>query len=291
MIEPKHDIPIKDHTHYEIGGIARDVYFPGTAKDMGDILRKLTETETPYYVLGGGSNVLVGDGYWDGAVIITTGMDRLEPGTDHIACGSGVPSSTIAETALDCGKTGLEFLYLLPGSIGGALAMNARYDMTSISDVLIDVTAVHPRLGLRSFTRNEIDFAYKHTGIISEGWYICSCTLSWREDDPGEIRARMDLIEQKRTDSRHFEYPSCGCIFKNDHTRNIQAGKLIDSLGLKGMRVGDAAVADYHANFIANLGNATAQDVITLIEKIEAIVRDRTGIEMEREVRLAGTFD
>jgi len=291
MIDPGHDIPIKDHTHYHIGGVAREVYFPVTAEDMRDVLKSLIETDTPYYVLGGGSNVLVGDGYWDGAVIVTTGMNRLEPNTGHIRCGAGVASSTIAETALEYGKTGLEFLYLLPGSIGGALAMNARYDMTSISDVLIDATAVHPLMGLRTFVQSEIDFAYKHTGIISEGWYICACSLRWVDGDPAEIRTRMDRIDWKRSESRHFEYPSCGCIFKNDHNRNIQAGKLLDSLGVKGMRVGDAAVAEYHANFIANLGNATAHDVLTLIEQIEKIVRDRTGIELEREVQLAGSFD
>lgn len=288
MVAPEKNISIAPYTYYKIGGIAREVYFPDNEEELYKVLSGLHNDKTPYYILGGGSNVLVGDGYWDGAVIMTARMDGWEAEPDYLVCGAGLPSSQAADIALEHSRTGLEFLYLLPGSIGGALAGNARYDYRSISDVLVSLKAVHPERGIRKFSAEEIHFSYKHTDITSEGWIIGSLALGWREDDTGEIRRRMEEIRNSRTAGRHFEYPSCGCVFKNDYTRNVQAGRLIDSLGLKGMTVGGARVADFHANFIINTGKATALDVLTLIEKIECIVRERTGIVLVREVRVVG---
>ncbi len=290
MTEMLRNTTIAAYTYYRIGGTAREVYFPETAEEFAVLLRELREQDTPYYVLGGGSNVLVGDGYWDGAVVLTTRMARAAAETDRLKCGAGLPSSRAAELARDHGMTGLEFLYLLPGTIGGALAGNARYDMRNVSDALISVTAVHPEAGIRVFRKDEIGFSYKHTSIIREGWFIAELSLSWSGGDPVEIARHMDDIARARNDGHHFDHPSCGCVFKNDHVRNIQAGRLLDSLGLKGLREGGAEVAPFHANFIINTGNATARDVLTLIERVETIARERTGVELEREVRLVGTF-
>lgn len=290
MIQSQTYIQIAPYTSYKIGGVAREVYFPSNGQELHEILKTLTAASTPYYLLGGGSNVLVGDGFWDGAVIITTGMNGYDSRDDRIACGAGLQSSRVAEIALEHAKTGLEFLYLLPGSIGGALAMNARYDMTSISDVLISFIAVHPDKGLKTFGKSEVNFAYKHTGIISEGWFICEVVLAWCDGDPEDIRRRMDAIGKKRATDHHFDYPSSGCIFKNDHKRNIRVGKLLDELGFKGLTIGGAQVAHFHANFIINTGNATARDVLSVIEHIEREVEKRTGIRLEREVRLVGTL-
>lgn len=290
MITPKKNIPIAPYTNYHIGGAAREVYFPETTDELLDVLGYIKENNFDYYLLGGGSNVLVGDGFFDGVVIITTNLTRIEPHGNHILCGAGVQSSKIAETALEQGKTGLEFLYLLPGSIGGALAGNARYDYTNVSSVLIHLTAVHPVHGRKIFKSDDIEFAYKFSSITHNGWYITEAALRWSDGNKAEIRKRMDEIEQKRTDTRHFDYPSCGCIFKNDYKRNIRAGQLIDSLGLKGKQVGGAQIAPFHANFIINTGGATARDVLTLIELIERTLKEKAGVTLEREVQLTGTF-
>ena len=290
MIRPERDIPIAQYTSYNIGGIAREVYFPTDSSEMLDIFESLKKKKTPYYILGGGTNVLVGDGYWDGAVILTTRMNSFEAQSDRLNSGAGLFSSQAAEIALNNTKTGLEFLYKLPGTIGGALAGNARFDDKNISDILISLTAVHPDSGIRLFKADEIDFSYKHNQITSEGWYICELSLAWKDGDSISIRQCMDEIEQFRKESRHFDFPSSGCVFKNDHEKNIQAGSLLDSLGLKGLTVGAAEVAGFHANFIVNNGSATARDVLELIEKIESIVLEKTGITLEREVRLFGNF-
>ena len=290
MIEPCKNISIAPYTHYKIGGIAREAFFPANAVEFHDVMVTLTQGSVPYYILGGGSNVLVGDGYWDGAVIITTGMVTFETFDDHITCGAGLDSSRVAEIALEHGKTGLEFLYQLPGTIGGALAMNARYDMINIADTVISFQAVHPEKGIRTFMKDDIDFSYKHNSITHEGWYICEITLAWQNGSAETIRKRMDDIELKRREGGHFEYPSCGCIFKNDYEHNIRVGQLLDEMGFKGYSSGDAQVSRNHANFIVNTGNATAGDVLSIIEHIERNVKAEKGIELEREVRLLGTF-
>ncbi len=291
MISPEHDIRLADYTYYQIGGVARDVYFPESCGDFRDAVNALEHDAVPYFILGGGTNVLVGDGYWDGAVIVTTSMNKTVAGDDRLVSGAGILSSDAAEIALEHGKTGLEFLYRLPGTIGGAIAGNARFDDTNISDVLIALTAVHPAYGMRHFEASELDFSYKFNRIAREGWYICEADMAWRDGDRVSIQERMDTIGKFRDDRHHFDYPSCGCIFKNDHAANIQAGRLLDSLGLKGMREGGAEVAPFHANFIINTGGASARDVLTLIERIERIVREKTGITLEREVRTCGNFD
>jgi UDP-N-acetylmuramate dehydrogenase len=290
MKEPLRSVSLALYTTYRIGGVAREAYFPETAEELQEILVSLRENRTEWFVLGGGSNVLVGDCFWDGAVIVTTRMDSWTAEPDHLICGAGLGSSRVAEIARDRGKTGLEFLYRLPGTIGGALAGNARYDYRNVSDALISVIAVHPDAGMRTFPKDEITFSYKRTSLAGEGWIICELALAWSDGDPASIANRMAEIERKRTESGHFSRPSCGCVFKNDYTLNVQAGRLIDSLGLKGLSEGGAKVADFHANFIVNTGNATARDVLALIERIEGIVKEKTGIALEREVRLAGKF-
>ncbi len=290
MTEPTLNLSLAPLTTYRIGGTAREAYFPETAEELSGILDTLRKSGTKWFVLGGGSNVLVGDGFWDGAVIVTTKLDRWRAENDRIVCGAGLPSSKVAEIARDHAKTGLEFLYLLPGTIGGALAGNARYDNRSVSDALVSVAAVHPDGRSGVFRKDDIEFAYKKTSLTSGGWILAELALAWTDGDPGAIGERMAAIERARVDGGHFSQPSCGCIFKNDHSRNVQAGRLLDSLGLKGLSEGGAKVPDFHANFIVNTGTATARDVLNLIERIEGIVREKAGIELEREVRLEGTF-
>ncbi|MBT4485698.1 MAG: UDP-N-acetylmuramate dehydrogenase [Candidatus Latescibacteria bacterium] len=290
MIQPEKEVSIAPFTYYKIGGVASEVYFPENTAEMLELLQKLTSRGTKYFILGGGTNVLVGDGYWDGAVIITTRINHFAARNDQLICGSGLESSRAAEIGLEHAMSGLEFLYKLPGSIGGALAGNARFDNKNITDALISVFAVHSKHGMKRFMASDLDFSYKHLMIVHEGWIICELSLAWEEGDVDVIGKRMNEIEQFRNVNHHFDFPSCGCVFKNDYKNNIQAGWLIDSLGLKGMKIGGAEVAPFHANFIINTGNATARDVQNLIGQIEQIVLEKTGITLEREIRLYGNF-
>ncbi len=261
MVDCEKNVSIAQYTHYKIGGVAREVYFPTNATEFYELLQAFRKNSTEYYILGGGTNVLVGDSYWDGAVIMTADMNHSKIHPGHIVCGAGKPTSRVAEIAREHAKTGLEFLHLLPGSVGGAIAGNARYDNKNISDVVKSLTAVHPENGIKTFQAKEIDFDYKYNSIAKSGWYICEALLRWEDGDLTSIKRYMDAIEKARNQSHQFDFPSCGCIFKNDHKNNIQAGRLIDSLGFKGLTVGGARVAPFHANFIINTGSATACDI------------------------------
>ncbi len=291
MKAAERNLSLAPYTSYNIGGVAAEAHFPENTTELYDTVRKLDQRGIPWFMLGGGSNVLIGDGFWEGAVVITTRMDEWSASDDRLTCGAGLPSTRVAGIALDHERAGLEFLYRLPGFIGGALAGNARYDNVSISDVLVAVRACHPDEGIRRFRTGELETSYKRIDIFEKGWIAGEIELSWRSGNREAISKRMDAIERFRNESGHFDLPSCGCIFKNDHENNIQAGRLIDSLGLKGMRVGGAAVWDRHANFIVNTGNATARDVVELMNSIEAAVLEKTGVRLEREVRLFGNFD
>ncbi|MFC1490064.1 UDP-N-acetylmuramate dehydrogenase [Candidatus Latescibacterota bacterium] len=290
MIQSEKNVLIAPYTHYKIGGIAREAYFPVDSVELLELFNMFSESGTDYYILGGGSNVLVGDGYFDGAAILTINMNKSKQFSNHIECGAGMKSSKIAEIALEESKTGLEFLYLLPGTIGGALAGNARYDNNNISEVLINLVAVHPEKGLKKFKAEDIVFKYKFNSLSNEGWLFCEASLKWEDGDNSAIKKRMADIDSNRSNSKHFELPSCGCIFKNDYKNNIRVGELIDSLGLKGLSIGGAQVANFHANFIVNTGNATSSDVLELIELLEKTVFEKTGNNLEREVRMLGSF-
>lgn len=288
-MEIKHNISISPSTYYKIGGLARDVYFPENIEDIDNAYSSIIKDGYPFYILGGGTNVLVGDKYWDGAVISTLRMNYHISGQSSLICGAGLLSSKVAEIACEHSKTGLEFLYLLPGTIGGAISGNARFEGINISERILSIIALGEN-GLNKYEPESIVFAYKYNNLTASGMIIVEACLSWNDGDVEKIKDDMEKIETFRNKSHHFDYPSCGCIFKNNHERNIQAGHLIDSLGLKGMRIGGAEVSPFHANFIINNGNASAADVLSLIEKIEKTVYDKTGIELEREVKLLGAF-
>jgi UDP-N-acetylmuramate dehydrogenase len=284
------DMLLAPLTYYKTGGNARDVYFPVSAEEMLDVLRDISNSGTEFFILGGGSNVLIGDGYFNGAVIVTTGINYFSVSEDFITCGAGLESSKVAEIAFENSKTGLEFLYNLPGSIGGAIAGNARFKNINVSDVILSLTAVHPQEGVMSFKSEEIKFAYKFNSLTRAGWYITEASLKWSVGDPKKIKAEMDEIELFRKNAHHFDYPSCGCVFKNDYKHNVQIGKLVESLGLKGYSIGGAKIADFHGNFIINTGNATANDILSIIEFVEKTALEKTGFELEREVRILGNF-
>lgn len=285
------DMLLAPLTYYKTGGKARDVFFPVNADEMFDVLRQVSDSGKEYFILGGGSNVLIGDGYFDGVVIVTTGINYFSVSDDFITCGAGIESSKVAEIAHERSRTGLEFLYKLPGSIGGAIAGNARFKNINISDILLSLSAVHPKKGIKDFIREDIDFAYKFNSLTHSGWFITEATLKWSNGDRDIIKTEMDEIERFRNISHHFDYPSCGCVFKNDYKHNVQIGKLVESLGLKGYTIGGAKIADFHGNFIINTGNATANDILALIEFVEKTALEKTGLELEREVRILGNFN
>lgn len=280
-------VPLSAMTSFQIGGPAALVAKPTSADTLVQLLQLVREGEIPYFLLGKGSNVLASDRGYPGVVIQTGGLQAMSlDGADAITCECGVSLSRLCLFALEHGLSGLEFAYGIPGSVGGAIAMNAGAYGGECKDVLTHCEWVDAD-GVRRLTEvNELSLSYRHS-IFSD---TPGCALSARfqliPDDPAAIRARMDDYMNRRREKQPLQYPSCGSTFK----RPVQgyASALIDTCGLKGLQVGGAQVSTKHAGFIVNLGGATAEDVRTLMSRVTDAVLLKTGITLEPEVKLLG---
>jgi UDP-N-acetylmuramate dehydrogenase len=283
--------PLAAHTHYRIGGPADLALFPADAQDLARAVELLDAAGLPRVVLGGGCNVLVSDRGVRGAVVLTEALRQVRVEDGALTAGAGARSHDVALAALDAGLTGAEFLAHLPGSIGGACFMNARAYGGEISQVLRRAAVVDPAIGLSEVQLDASQFAYKRSPFQTSGAIVAEAVLQLADGDRRQIEDRMTHIERERRARHELDHPSCGCVFQNDHAIGVPSGQLIESCGLKGYRVGDAQVSLHHANFVFNLGAATARDVHTVIEHVRRTVAERTGHHLELEVQLVGDWD
>lgn len=290
--EVRADLPLAPLTTYRIGGPADLAVFPANAEDLARAVRLLAAAGVPWEVLGGGSNVLISDRGVRGVVVVTTSLDALTVEGTTLRAEAGAASHAVARAALAAGLAGAEFLTWLPGSIGGACLMNARAHGGEVSQVLREARCLRRGDGRAETLALAPDqFAYKRSPFARRGLILVEATLALAPGEPAAIGARMDAIEAARRANHELDHPSCGCVFKNDHRIGRSSGRLIDECGLKGYRVGDAQVSPHHANFVLNLGSATAADVRAVMEHVHATVRRTTGHDLEREVRLLGEWD
>jgi UDP-N-acetylmuramate dehydrogenase len=283
--------PLAPDTTYGIGGPADLAILPEDGADLVRAVRTLGELGLGWLVLGGGSNVLVSDRGVRGAVILTHALDSVAVEGSRLRAGAGVTSHQVAVTARDAGLQGAEFLAWLPGSIGGACLMNARAFGGEISGVLERARVVDAAGQLDELRLRPDDFSYKRSPFQESGTIIVEAVLGLEPGDPARIQQRMDEIEARRRARHEMDVRSCGCVFKNDYSLGRSSGQIIDACGLKQVRVGDAQVSPHHANFVLNLGQATAADVRRVIEIVRARVEQQMGHRLELEVRLVGEWE
>jgi UDP-N-acetylenolpyruvoylglucosamine reductase len=280
------DEPLAKHTTLRVGGPA-DVYVePASESDLAAVLAWCGERGCPFFVLGRGSNLLVKDGGFRG-VVISLGNEqfsRIEVLREKLNCGAGARLKTVAVEAKRNCLAGLEFLEGIPGSLGGALRMNAGAMGSAIFDVVESVRFMSFDGVARDVKARDMTVAYRSCPTL-KGHIALSAVLCGRAGRREEIDLRMNEYSHKRWQSQPAA-PSAGCMFKNPGT--VPAGKLIDELGLKGTRVGGAWVSTEHANFIVNGGAATARDVLELVELIRQRARTERGVELETEVEIVG---
>ena len=278
------------HTSLQIGGPA-DVYaIPRDTCDLLHIFGLCLREQIPCFVLGEGSNVLVADDGMAGVVVDLGQIDSVEvQGTSVRAC-AGASLETVVETAYCHGLAGLETFAAMPGSVGGAIWMNARCYGKSISDVAVSVDVVAENLSQSNVRVSKTDFGYKRSPFQATRSIIVGCELGLKAGDKQVIRARMAEVRADREQKGHFRWPSAGSAFKNDRSFGMPAGRIIDGLGLKGQQIGGAKVSDLHANMVVNTGSATANDVHELLRLIERSVRERYGRTLEREILLVGKW-
>jgi len=279
---------LKRHTSLRIGGPAALFVECATISDLAFATEVLADEEVEWTVLGKGSNVLASDTGYSGAVLIL-GRDfkRHSLAGDHLKSGAGVLLAALVQDAFKAGLSGLEFAVGIPGTVGGALAMNAGTRDEGIGSKVESVTVFVPGRGLVGIRGPEVAWGYRYSDLPRRGIIVETVLRVTGSDEVG-IRRSMEASLRRRKRTQPLGVPSAGSTFVNPE--GDSAGRLIEAAGLKGFKIGGAAVSDVHANFIVNTGDATAEDIVALIFVIKETVRELNGIELKPEVRFLGTF-
>ncbi len=278
------DEPMHKHTSFRIGGKAKYVVIPQDEQALLGVLQLFKEENFPFLIIGNGSNVLFSDEGFDGAVIqLTDGLTQVRLVEDNlIYCEAGVILARLAMFALENGLTGLEFAHGIPGSVGGAVFMNAGAYGGEIKDCVVAVRHLTPEGEILVTDAKDLFFTYRHTSFTENKHLILGAFFRLANGDKAAIRARMDELIQKRRTSQPLELPSAGSTFKRPPEGYAAAH--IDECGLKGRSVGGAQVSTKHAGFVVNTGSATAQDVKDLMKVIQDTVQAEHGVLLEPEV-------
>lgn len=277
--------PMRLHTSFRVGGPAARMAFPTSGEQLVLLLDIAATCGARPYVMGNGTNVLVADGGLDRLVVNTTALRKVEFGPDHtVTAEAGITLARLADSACKQGLSGLEFAHGIPGTLGGAVCMNAGAYDGEMRLVVRAVTALFPEEGIRILNADGLEFGYRHSVFSDRPEGVClRATLALTPGDTTEIRGKMDTFMARRKASQPLELPSAGSTFKRP--KDHYAGALIEQCGLKGLTVGGAQVSEKHAGFVVNRGGATAADIRALIEEVQRRVQGETGVALEPEVR------
>lgn len=281
--------PLARHTWYRIGGPARYFVQPNTEDELSEVVRRCTESELPVYFLGLGANVLISDHGVDGAVIRLSAdhwLDAAQYG-NRLICGAGADVQKLVLKSARAGLAGIECMAGIPGTVGGAIRMNAGGKFGDFGTSVTEVRLMDTHGNINTYTRDQLTFHYRHADLPAP--YILGTTLELGEDNPEEISKRTKEIWMYKRNSQPLNAKSAGCVFKNPDptvSGNRSAGSLIDQAGLKGTRIGNAEVSTIHANFFVAHPGCTADDVVRLIDLVKEKVHDRFGVALENEVRV-----
>ena len=279
--------PMSRHTTFKIGGPADCLIFPASLEDAVAVFKLIRRYQVPVTVLGNGSNVLVFDKGIRGAVVkFNSPYASVRQEGTHLFAGAGAALKDISLYAAHCGLTGMEFAVGIPGSIGGAVFMNAGAYDGEIKTVVESVTAVSLEGEIIRYGREEIEFGYRHSVFQANNQAICEVELALSAGELTVIEDRMENLTERRESRQPLEMPSAGSTFKRPE--GYFAGTLIEQTGLKGFKVGGAQISLKHAGFVVNSGGATAQDVLDLIKEVQNRVYQAHGVKLFPEVRMLG---
>ena len=281
------DEPMAVHTTFRIGGPADYFVEPADASALAKGIALCREVDVDYFVTGNGSNLLVRDKGIRGAVIqIYNRMAEITIEGNTIHTKGGALLSAVAARAADKGLTGLEFASGIPGSIGGAVVMNAGAYGGEMKDVLASVDVLTQDLEIKTIPAAELNLGYRCSSIPEKGYIVLGATLQLKKGNAAEIRGRMAELAEQRRAKQPLQYPSAGSTFKRPE--GYFAGKLVQDAGLKGKTIGGAQVSEKHSGFLINIGGATAQDILDLIAFCQKEVKDKFGVTLETEVKIVG---
>lgn len=280
------DEPMKNHTTFRIGGPA-DIYVEPATSEVVNLINLLRNQQIPFMVIGNGSNLLVSDDGIEG-VVVSLGKKAgdITIDGDIVIAQAGALLSSVANKAAEAGLTGLEFASGIPGSIGGAVYMNAGAYGGEIKDVLVSVDVLTPDYKFIEMKPEELDLSYRHSLLMENGGIVLGAKLKLQQGDKEAIKEKIASIRTQRQEKQPLNFPSAGSTFKRPE--GYFAGKLIDDAGLRGYTVGNAQVSEKHCGFVVNKGDATAADVLQLMRDVDSKVFELFGVHLTPEVRIVG---
>lgn len=281
------DEPMKNHTSFKIGGPADIMIIPETEDDIIEVIKLCRDNKIKYFIMGNGTNLLVKDSGVRGVVIkIAEGFDKIDIIGDKMICQGGALLSVTAKRALKESLTGLEFASGIPGTIGGAITMNAGAYGGEMKDIVLRVKVLDKFNNILELENEDMNFRYRGSKVVDEGLIVLSVEYQLQKGEYSLIEKKMKDLTYQRTSKQPLEFPSGGSTFKRP--TGFYAGKLIDDSGLRGLRYGDAQVSEKHCGFIINTGEATFKDVSTLIKTVQKIVNDKFNVMLETEIKIIG---
>jgi len=276
------NVDIKKHTTYKVGGKVKAMVYPKNIASLIKLLEYIKKNNIKYKILGKGSNVLFSDSLYDGIIIKLDAFDNLEIDGTKVVVGAGYSSIKLSLKCAKLGLAGLEFAAGIPGSIGGAVFMNAGAYKSDMGYVVKEVKVLTPNLEIKTLSNKEMDFHYRTSFLQKNPEYIClEATIKLRKGNKDLLLEVINDRKKRRMETQPLEFPSAGSVFRNPE--GDYAGRLIEEIGYKGKRIGDAQVSEKHANFIVNVGNAKGEDIKKLMLQIKDEVIKKYGIELKIE--------
>ncbi|WP_431815180.1 UDP-N-acetylmuramate dehydrogenase [Limosilactobacillus portuensis] len=286
QINIKKQEPLSKYTFTHTGGEADWLAFPENVEQVQQLVKFVKKNDIPLTVIGNASNLIVRDGGIAGLVLIVTGMNQIKVEGNNVVAQAGATYIKTTQVARDHSLTGLEFAAGIPGSIGGAVFMNAGAYGGETKFAVKSATIMLPTGEIQELTNEELDFGYRHSSVQDNHGIVLEATFELKPGDKEEITAQMDELNARRAAKQPLELPSCGSVFKRP--TGYFAGKLIHDAGLQGYTSGGAQVSKKHAGFIVNIDNGTATDYLNVIHHVQEVVKNKFGVSLETEVRIIG---
>lgn len=282
----KLEVPMKEYTTFKLGGNAEIFVTPERYEEVRDILRLCVKYSIPYFVIGKGSNILVKDGGVKGVIVNLNKLKHIDIQGITITAGAG---ASLIEVALYAGKNGLaglEFASGIPGSIGGAIAMNAGAYGGEVCQVVKSVKVIDDELNIKDLSLEEMEFSYRNSIVLKKSYVVLEAAFELKVGDKDEIKTTVQDLTRRRIEKQPLDKASAGSTFKRPE--GYFAGKLIQDSGLKGYKIGGAQISEKHSNFVINNGNASSKEILQLIKHIQDTVFDKFQVNLETEVRIIG---
>ncbi|MDZ5254554.1 UDP-N-acetylmuramate dehydrogenase [Clostridium sp. LIBA-8841] len=280
------DSPMSEHIYFRVGGPADILVTPVNEEQVVNTLKLCREYNVPYFILGNGSNILVKDGGISGVVIKLNKLNKVTSEGNCVTAQSGALLKDVSKAALENNLRGFEFACGIPGSIGGAVFMNAGAYDGEMAHVIKSARVIDENCNIKNLTKEELELGYRSSLVMKKGYVVIDATVELESGEYTSIKDKIDDLTNKRESKQPLEYPSAGSTFKRPE--GYFAGKLIQDSGLKGFSIGGAAVSEKHSGFVINKGGATAKDVLDVIAHVQKTVKENFGVDLHTEVRIIG---